>query len=126
MIKNNKGNFFLGKVADFVTRKGWFFGHFMDDKLLRSNLVEVAWQDISNKKSSLKDKHFHKKSIEINIIISGWVKITINGKRVKVNRVDFFVIYPLTVVEDVEAGPNTELIVIKAPSIPGDKFLLSE
>jgi hypothetical protein len=33
-------------VADHAANKGWFFGAFMDNPLLRSNLVEVAWQTL--------------------------------------------------------------------------------
>ena len=100
-----------------------FFGHFMDEELLKSDLVEVSWQNISNKKPDPKDKHFHKRSVEINIVISGWVKVTLNGQRFKVKNGECYIIYPQAVIEDVEAGYETELIVISAPSIPGDKYL---
>ena len=56
---DNKGKFITGKVKDFAKRKGWFFGNFADNELLKSDMVEVAWQKISNKKSSPEDKHFH-------------------------------------------------------------------
>jgi quercetin dioxygenase-like cupin family protein len=121
-LKSKSGEFFVGKVADFEKRKGWFFGHFAAEELLRSDLVEVAWQDISGKRGDPGDKHFHKNSVEINILISGWVRIIINGERVRLERGDFYVVYPYAVVEEIEAGENTELIVIRAPSLPGDKY----
>jgi hypothetical protein len=66
---NNEGKFKVGKVSDFSKTKGWFFGHFVDDGLLHSDDVEIAWQKISDKKASPGDKHFHKHSVEINIVI---------------------------------------------------------
>ena len=92
--------------------------------MLKSHLVEVAWQNISGKRPAPEDKHYHKNSIEINIVLSGWIECKINGKKVKVNAEEFFVVYPFTVVEEFAAGDNTELIVIRAPSIPDDKVNL--
>lgn len=116
--------YFVGKVSDKAQKKGWFFGHFMNEKLLNSDLVEVAWQDISGKKPDPQDKHYHKKSVEINIILSGWMKLNINGQRVRAGKGEFYVIYPESMVEEVEAGENTELMVVRAPSIARDKFQL--
>ena len=64
------------KVSDFAKTKGWFFGHFADDPLLQSDDVEVAWQDTANKKISPQDKHLHTKSVEINIVVSGKIDLT--------------------------------------------------
>lgn len=114
---NHKGKYKVGKVADYIKNKGWFFGHFADDNLLRSDLVEVAWQNISNKIASPDDQHYHQKSVEINIIISGEVRVTINQEKYVLHKGEFYVVWPETSVEEVEADNNTELIVIRAPSI---------
>jgi quercetin dioxygenase-like cupin family protein len=109
--------YFHGKVKDFVKRKGWFIGHFMDEKQLVTDKVEVAWQDISNKKADPTDTHYHTRSLEINIVISGQVKFKIDGEVEVVHKGEFYIIYPQTVVEEVSAGDKTEIIVIRAPSI---------
>ena len=114
--------YFYGKVDDFSGYKGWFFGQFADKELLKSNLFEVAWQKISNKKISPEDKHYHKQCIEISIVISGTMRIKVNSKELSVSKGEFLVIYPYTIVENCEADENTELIVIKSPSLPSDKF----
>lgn len=124
MAKVNQGKFFLGKVSDFTKKKGWFFGHFAQEESLKSDLVEVAWQDISLKKPDPTDRHCHKKSVEIDIVLSGWIKITLNNQRVKVSRGEFYIVWPETKIADIEAGAKTELIVIRAPSLKGDKFLV--
>lgn len=120
---NNKGKYKVGKVADFEKGKGWFFGQFADDALLQSDSVEVAWQKIPNKTASPEDKHLHKSSVEINIIISGEVRITINGEKQVLHKGEFYVIWPETIVADVETSEDTELIVVRSPSV-NDKVML--
>jgi mannose-6-phosphate isomerase-like protein (cupin superfamily) len=120
---NQVGKFIGGKVSDYTKRSGWFFGHFADNDLLKSDLVEVSWQNISNKRASAKDKHLHTSSVEINIVIAGEVSLTINGRDFIFRRGDFWVIWPQTLVENVRAGKDTELIVLRAPSVNDKKII---
>lgn len=122
-MMENKTQYFVGKVSDFEKRKGWFFGHFAEEPLLNSGLVEIAFQNISNKQASPADKHLHQKSVEINIIISGNVSLEINGKSFSVGSGEFYVVWPEAVVSNVSADQNTRLVVIRAPSI-NDKVQL--
>jgi len=114
--------YFIGKVGDHIQKKGWFFGRFMEEELLRSDLVEVAYQDISDKNPDHNDWHYHKKSLEINIVISGQATFKINGEKVKVGEGEFYVVYPYTTIEEFSTSPNTKIIVVRAPSVAGDKF----
>jgi mannose-6-phosphate isomerase-like protein (cupin superfamily) len=117
--------FFVGKTKDFAKRKGWFFGHFADEPLLRSDLVEVAWQDISGKLPEPKDRHYHRASVEINIVIRGTMRLRIEEREVTVKSGEFFVIWPETMVDQVEADQDTEVIVVRAPSLEEDKVTVS-
>lgn len=119
----NKGKYKIGHVSDFAKTKGWFFGHFADDPLLQSDDVEIAWQKISRKNASVDDKHLHEKSVEINIVVSGEVKVSINGEKYILHKGDCYIIWPETVVEDVETGENTEIIIVRSPSV-NDKVVL--
>lgn len=118
----NKGKYKVGKVTDFAKQKDWFFGHFASDELLETDLVEIGWQKIPNKKALPEDKHLHTSSVEINIIISGEVKVTINGENHELQKGDFYVLWPETVLENLETTEDTEIIVVRAPSI-NDKVL---
>jgi mannose-6-phosphate isomerase-like protein (cupin superfamily) len=118
----NDKKYFIGKIQDYEQKKGWFFGHFMEKDLLRSNLVEVAYQDVPNKKPSPEDWHYHKKGLEINIVISGSASFKINGKQVTAGKDEFWVVYPHTTIENFSTIKDTKLVVIKAPSVPADKF----
>lgn len=119
----NRGKYIYGKVDDYAGRKGWFFGHFAENELLNSEDVEISWQKISNKKSSPEDKHLHTSSVEINIVVSGEVSLTIEGGNLTFHKGDFWVIWPETIVENVQTGENTELIVLRAPSINDKKII---
>ena len=122
MKTDNNGKYFVGKIQDNLKENGWFFGHFAENPLLRSNDVEVAWQDISNKKAETKDKHTHKIAVELNIVLSGRMRLTIDGNPVTVTAGEFYVVYPGVVVDKVEADENTIDLCIKAPSVPNDKY----
>lgn len=117
MLNKHKGKFLVGKTSDYETGKGWFFGNFADNELLKSDLVEIAYQDISDKQASPSDKHLHTSSVEINIVISGTVSADINGEHFEIHKGEFYVIWPETIIENVSANQNTQVIVIKAPSI---------
>ena len=80
MLDRNKGKYIVGKISDYAKREGWFFGHFADNELSKSNVGEVAWQKISGKQAVPEDKHLHTSSVEINIVINGEVSLTFNGK----------------------------------------------
>jgi hypothetical protein len=112
---------YVGKVADNAQDKGWFFGHFMPEPLLRSDQVEVAWQSIPNLRPSPQDEHFHRIAVEINILIRGWIELNIDGERHRLEAGSFWVVWPESIVSDVASGPEAELIVVKSPSIAGDK-----
>lgn len=123
-MTDNKGKFFVGNIKDNSKENGWFYGHFADNLLLQSSLVEVAWQDISEKKAEPSDKHIHKKAVEINIVISGEMRLTINDQPITVSAGNFYIVYPGAVVNQVEADKGTVNICIKAPSVKGDKYYL--
>src|SRR5690242_2876356 len=116
MLEANKNKFLVGKVSDYTKRKGWFFGHFAEENLLQSDLVEVAYQDISNTQPA-GDKHLHTSSVEINIVVSGVAGLKINGEEFTFHKGEFWIIWPETVVEDFWAKSDTQLVVVRAPSI---------
>jgi mannose-6-phosphate isomerase-like protein (cupin superfamily) len=121
-LDRNRRQAFVGAVADHAANKGWFFGAFMDNPLLRSDLVEVAWQTLDEVKPSPDQAHFHSSSVEINIVIRGSMSISIDGVRHELTSGQCYIIWPESTVSDIETTKETELIVIRAPSIPGDKI----
>ena len=125
-MKNKKNHYYVGKIEEFAKRKGWFFGAFADQPFLNSDLVEIAWQKLPNLKPDPEQKHYHKQAVEINIVISGWIEMIINKNKHKLSKGDFYVLWPESIIENITTSEDAEIIVIKAPSLPEDKFVVIE
>ena len=123
MRKANKDKYYKGSVDNHKKSKGWFVGHFMGKygfPLLETDEVEVCWKVL--KKGFCDKLHYHKRGVEIAIIIKGWYGGLVNGKKYRVKEKEFMVVYPESQVDVTEFQPGTELVLIKAPSAPNDKY----
>lgn len=104
MIKTNIKNF----------KNGWFIGNF-EPTLLKTKDFEIAHH--SYKKGFIGEHHTHKIAIEYNYILSG--KAIVSSETLGPG--DIF-IYEPNDISNVIFLEDTELIIIKTPSIPGDKY----
>ncbi len=123
MKKKHNKKYYVGNIKEFSHFNGWFMGQFMDkDKypLLKNKDVEIAWKKIPQNYSE--PNHIHKKGLEINIVISGRLNLHINNKKFVVKAGQFFIIYPEAILSADKVGKHTEVIVVKCPSVKGDKF----
>lgn len=102
----------LANIKDF--KMGWFIGDF-EPTLLKTPAFEIAHH--SYKKDFAAEPHTHKVATEYNYIVSG--KLTTWGQTLGPG--DIFIYEPLDVT-DVIFLEDTELIIIKTPSLPGDKY----
>lgn len=105
----------LYKLASYT--RGWFVGDF-DPTLYKTTDVEVGVKRYN--KGDKEDYHVHKVGEEITVVVSGKVKmdhlIFEEGDMVKI-RPNFGT--------DFEAlEDNTVLVVVKYPSVPGDKYVI--
>ena len=111
------------KVSDIQNTNGWFFGHFMAGKgfpELQNENIEIAWKKVDH---TLKDPiHIHKQCLEVNIIIKGSYTVKVNGEVRKLSAGEFLVVNPNTPGEVISCEDDTEIIVVKTPSVVGDKF----
>jgi mannose-6-phosphate isomerase-like protein (cupin superfamily) len=97
--------------------RGWLVGDFTPS-LFRSQDYEVAI--MHHKKNEATTPHRHNFSTEYNIIVQGFV--VVNGKKLKAG--DIFV-YEKKEISNVEFESDTILCVIRTPSLPSDKEVLS-
>lgn len=95
---------------------GWYIGNF-DPSCFKTDKFEVGFK--IHLKDEIWDKHYHRIATEINFLISG--KMIIMGK--ELNAGDVFVIHPNEVADPIFLE-DCSLIVVKTPSIIGDKFIL--
>lgn len=102
----------IHSLKDF--HRGWIIGNF-NPSLLKVEGFEVGV--LSHKKGEDWPRHVHKIATEYNVLLEG--HLTIDGTIVKSGQI--FIIYPgeITKAEFLE---DCTILVIKVPSIPGDKY----
>ncbi len=93
---------------------GWFVGDF-EPSVFKTCDVEVGYHRYT--KGQEWPKHHHKVATEINYMIRGVMDL--NGQRIIMG--DIFVIPPGESVKPIYLE-NCEIIVVKIPSSPGDKY----
>jgi len=102
------------KLSDSGAR-GWFIGDF-PDAVFQTKDFEVTYQKNPRGQTA---SHIHKLVYEITLVISGCQ--ICNGEMFKAG--DICVLKPGDI-SQIEYLEETEVVTIKAPSIPSDKYLL--
>lgn len=93
---------------------GWFIGDF-EPSAIRNQGFEICYK--LHKKGDFWPKHIHKIATELTVLLHGRMKIL--GQVIEPG--DIFIIYP-DEVADPEFLEDCEVIVVKTPSIVGDKY----
>ena len=96
--------------------KGWFIGDF-SPTLLQTNDFEIAIKSYNI--NDYEPAHFHKIAIEYTVIIDG--EVLMNG--VKYSKGDIIIIESGDIT-DFRSLTNSTTLVIKTPSIKGDKYIV--
>ena len=94
--------------------KGWFIGDFTPS-ILRTKDFEIGL--LSYPKGTIHEVHTHKIATEYNLITKGSMTL----QRQFLTTGDIFIIYPNEVADPIYLE-DTEVICIKVPSVPGDKY----
>ncbi|KKT17377.1 MAG: hypothetical protein A2654_01470 [Candidatus Nealsonbacteria bacterium RIFCSPHIGHO2_01_FULL_43_31] len=111
-----------GRVDKPIGKRGFLCGAFLpENNPLYTKKVEVVWIKLDSKMSW--ERHFHKEVDEITIVIKGSLEEEIEGDVLKLKPGDFVLVKSGSVTHTKKAKDGTVLIVIKAPSIPTDKYL---
>ena len=100
------------KGSDFI--RGWFIGDF-EPSIYKTADFEVGY--LRHAKGEYWAPHFHKESVEMNYLIRG--KMIIQG--IELNAGDVFV-FEKGEIANPEFLEDCELIVVKVPSLPKDKY----
>jgi quercetin dioxygenase-like cupin family protein len=100
------------RIEEFF--RGWFIGNFKP-AVYETDQFEIGL--LSHKKDEVWPTHFHKIATEYNLLISG--SMTLNGTQINVG--DLFIIKPGEIA-DPKFLEDCKILVVKTPSIPGDKY----
>jgi len=99
------------KLNDFI--RGWFVGNFEPSLLKADFEVGVA----KHTAGEYHQDHFHKKSLEINVVIEG--EMLINGE--KFGPGDIFVLYPYEV-SQAKFLTDVTVVIVRDKSDTSDKY----
>ena len=100
------------------TDRGWFIGDF-EPSVLKTNQFEVAYKKY--KQGDKEGKHLHKIAIEYTVITKGIVEM--NGIQYCEGDI---IITPPNKISDFKSVTDSENIVVKIPSVLGDKYIIKE
>ncbi len=95
---------------------GWFVGDF-EPSVIRTKDFEVAVK--SYKAGDKEARHVHKVATELTVIISG--RVLMNSQEYEEGSI---VEIPPNTSSDFEAIDDTVTVVVKTPSVSGDKYVL--
>lgn len=117
--------FYVGNVVeDGKPYRDWFVGHFVEKGGLRtSDQVEVRYRETGEDWSI--PAHYCKTATTIVLVLEGENRKRINGVDVVLGPLDYIIIPPKAVVEDLPS-PGFKRVVIRVPSIPGDRVAVGE
>jgi quercetin dioxygenase-like cupin family protein len=99
-------------------KKGWFIGNFQPSVFMTKDF-EIG--HAKHKKGETNDGHHHKVATEINYLINGRIRIS-NGVTTVILYQGAIWITPPNTVYEIEFLDDSDIIVIKTPSVPGDKY----
>lgn len=102
------------KLEDFD--RGYFIGNF-PKSIFKTNAFEVASK--FHYKGDKHDLHIHKYTTEFMLVVRGKVKV--NGQIMEQGNI--FTLEPYEV-NDISYLEDTELVVVKSPSLPDDRIIL--
>jgi len=102
----------ITKITDYV--RGWFIGDF-EPTILRTKDFEVGL--IRHKKGELWTSHYHKDSVEYNVLVTG--KMIVQEQELSDG--DVFIFQKGEIADPVFLEDCT-VVCVKVPSIPSDKF----
>lgn len=105
----------VSNLADYW--RGWFLGNF-EPTVLKTEQFEVGI--LTHNKGEQWPAHIHQKSTEYNVLLEG--KMRVNGRII--NKNDVFIIEKNEIAQPI-FDEDCRILVIKVPSIPNDKIIVS-
>lgn len=127
LVECNK-QFIVCKPDELGTRGGWLAGYFIKSpySMLAFSEVEVALMQLPEVNPAL--PHYHKIGTEITVATMGKLTIRYGELNTELSMVELkkgqaMIIYPGIVQQNPENEPGTEVVVVKFPSVPNDKYM---
>ena len=108
------------QIKDF--KGGWFIGDF-NPAVFKNPFFEVGHQH--HKKGTIGQRHTHKVTTELTYIVSGSMNVNDHKLQQERHFTDgFMFIYHPNEISEVTFLEDTDLIVVRWPSVPSDKYMV--
>lgn len=104
----------ISHISDF--KKGWFVGDF-DPSIFRNPFFELAHQ--KHPAGYKTPKHFHKVTTELTYIVKGKMRV-----EDQILSDGCMIVYEKGEIADSEVIEDVDIIVLRYPSIPTDKYFV--
>ena len=101
---------------------GWFVGNF-EPTAFKTKDVEVAYKIYS--KNENHTAHYHRIATEINYLVKGVLEVKNGSQWVLIKPGEIFIFDPYDVAE-CKFITACEIVVVKVPSVKGDKYVTGE
>jgi len=110
----------IDNIKNYSKTRSWIFGHFFPkDSLLHSDKLEVKYHHIKPGYST--KEHYHPNGKQIEIIVKGKIKISLDGKEQILKEGDFLVTKNNIKERVIKVFKPTVLIGLRMPSKPNNK-----
>jgi mannose-6-phosphate isomerase-like protein (cupin superfamily) len=121
LSKLANGKYFSGSFKEFSTTKGWFLGSFFPtNSPLKTDKLEIMYKE--HRLGDEVPKHFHKKKVEVLIVLEGSAQYTINNSEVIIKSGDFLFIDVYNFISG-KFLSDSKIFAIHSPSLPEDKYV---
>jgi quercetin dioxygenase-like cupin family protein len=74
---------------------------------------------------SADQRHLHRHTVEVNVVLSGSIRLKIDEVEHNLRKGDFSVVWPESVVSEITTDAETEMLVGSGPSVADDKLTLA-
>lgn len=120
ITKLKNGKYFLGEFKKSNQYRGWFIGSFFEEgHPCKTTKLEILYRE--HKAGHKCKAHYHKKKVELIIMLEGKAICKINGNDVTLDTGKFLFVDTNNIIE-ANFLENSKIFAIHAPSIPTDKI----
>jgi quercetin dioxygenase-like cupin family protein len=105
--------------------RGWMMGAFVEEESLR-RFAHLEMKFVEVDAGWSQPPHFSKTATTVVIVLEGTHHKRIGGEKVLMERWDYAIIPPGTIIEDLPSDVPCTILAIRTPSIPTDRQLVGE
>lgn len=116
----------IGRISELAARdkQGYFIGKFLkpEDPWF-SKRFESAYQLLNSDMEADLLPHAHQYVEEVTVVLKGCLRVEVEGQIKELKEGEVIFVRPRTPIKIIGADDGTILFIVKAPSLPQDKYV---